>query len=153
MHTHFLHSAAQGFTFLASWIRQEWVSGRGRAVIGCEESGIHGACPCIPGKRHSLWEPKGKGVGLLTMTHGGRRPETQRSHGCEPGNKPVPTQLFCLLEEDVKYAYTSCAPALTVNNKRSPENNCWEPELHKGPGQCDHYFSGECHPGRQWGTG
>ena len=83
-----------------------------------------------------IWEPKGKGVGLLTMTQGGRRSETQRSHGCEPGNKPVPTQLFCLLEEDVKYAYTSCAPApaLIVNNKRSPENNCWEPELHKGPG-------------------
>lgn len=75
-------------------------------------------------------------MGLLTMTHSGRRSETQRSHGCEPGNEPVPTQLFCLLEEDVKYAYTSCAPApvLIVNNKRSPENNCWEPELHKGPG-------------------
>lgn len=77
--------------------------------------GYTGACLRIPQRRHSLWEPKGKGVGLLTMTHGGRRSETQRSHGCEPGNKPVPTQLFCLLEEDVKYAYTTHAPALSTN--------------------------------------
>lgn len=54
-------------------------------------------------------------MGLLTMTHSGRRSETQRSHGCEPGNEPVPTQLFCLLEEDVKYAYTTHAPALSTN--------------------------------------
>lgn len=56
--------------------------------------------------------------------------------GVNQETRPCPPSFFCLLEEDVKYAYPSCAPApaLIVNNKRSPENNCWEPELHKGPG-------------------
>lgn len=64
-----LHSVAQRLS-ISGFVDKEGLSIRERrsSYRMWEENGIHGACLRIPQRRHSLWEPKGKGVGLLTMT-------------------------------------------------------------------------------------